>query len=128
MHIVMSDDCTPMVKVINVQLAHFTNTVSHYRGLELPDGIILRYTKGPSLYFYLHSSIDDVKIRTKVYSSDNPYDRQKASIGVVVTPMFDPGYDRLHLEKLEALVRGWVNFVHGEPDQAQDFQSFKLDT
>jgi hypothetical protein len=55
--------------------------------------------------------------------TDSPYERQKASIGSVVTPMFEHGADYNHLEKLEKLIREWVEFVQEQPDPQSDFQS-----
>ena len=40
--------------------------------------------------------------------------------------MFEPGADYGHLEKLEGLIRDWVDFVQEEPDSARDFQSFQV--
>jgi hypothetical protein len=97
------------------------------RGVELPDGIILRHTLSPSLYFYLRTRVEDGKIKTQVFASDSPYDRQKASIGSVKTPMFEQRSDRRHLAKLEELIRGWVEFVQEDLDGSRDFQSFQVD-
>jgi hypothetical protein len=66
------------------------------------------------------------KIRTQVFASDSPYDRQKAGIGSVITPMFEPGADVVHLMRLERLIRGWVDFVREEPDPTGDFRSFQV--
>jgi hypothetical protein len=63
-----------------------------------------------------------------VFASNSPYDRQKTSIGSVVTPMFEPGADHDHLMRLEDLIRDWVDFVQEEPDSTGDFQSFKVGT
>jgi hypothetical protein len=115
-----------LVKVIGTQLAHFKNISPPCRGLELPDGILLRNTRSASLYFYLRTGVDNGKIKTHVFASDSPYDRQKTGIGSVVTPMFEPGADHNHLMRLEQLIRDWVDFVEEEPDPTRDFQSFKI--
>ena len=115
-----------IVEVIGHQLAHFRQIAPPCRGMELPDGILLRHTLSPSLYFYLRSRVEDGKIKTQVYASDSPYDRQKASIGSVITPMFEHQSELAHLEKLESLIRHWVDFVQTEPDSDRDFQSFKV--
>jgi len=115
-----------IVEVIGHQLAHFRQIAPPCRGMELPDGIILRHTLSPSLYFYLRTRVEDGKIKTQVFSSDSPYDRQKASIGSVITPMFEARSDHTHLAKLETLIRQWVEFVQGEPDLGQDFHSFRV--
>lgn len=117
-----------VTEVINTQLEHFRKINPPCRGVELPDGVLLRHTQSQSLYFYLRSSIDNGKIKTLVYATDSPYDRQKSNIGCVVTPMFEAGCDFRHLEKLEQLVREWVNFVNVQPDQEHDFSSFKIDS
>ena len=70
--------------------------------------------------------MEDGKIKTQVFASDSPYDRQKASIGSVITPMFEPRSELAHVEKLETLVRNWVEFVHSELDSGREFQSFKV--
>ncbi len=116
-----------VTEVINSQLEHFRNIKPPCRGMELPDGILLRHTQSQSLYFYLRSYIDNGKIKTLVYATDSPYDRQKAGIGSVSTPMFEAGCDSRHLEKLEELIRQWVDFVREEPDSWREFQSFKVD-
>jgi hypothetical protein len=115
-----------VVEVIGSQLQHFRNIDPPCRGLELPDGILLRHTQSRSLFFYLRTSVDNGKIKTQVFASDSPYDRQKAGIGAVVTPMFDAHADFQHLEKLEKLIREWVGFVQEAPDGATDFQSFQV--
>jgi hypothetical protein len=40
--------------------------------------------------------------------------------------MFEHRSDDAHLEKLEALVRHWVEFVQDQPDLGRDFHSFKV--
>jgi hypothetical protein len=78
------------------------------------------------LFFYLRTAIDNGKIKTQIFASDSPYDRQRAGIGTVVTPMFEARADYEHLQKLERLIRDWVDFVKEAPDFAGDFQSFKV--
>ena len=116
-----------VTEVISTQLEHFRNIKPPCLGLELPDGILLRHTQSPSLYFYLRTHIDNGKIKTQVYATDSPYERQKASIGTVMTPMFDAGCDFRHLEKLEDLIRQWVEFVDIQPNPEREFDSFKVD-
>lgn len=115
-----------VVEAIGHQLEHFRNTVPPCRGMELPDGILLRHTLSRSLYFYLKTRVEEGKIKTQVFASDSPYDRQKASIGSVHTPMFELRSDHAHLEKLEILIRRWVEFVQEDLDIAEDFQSFRV--
>ena len=115
-----------VVEAIGTQLAHFKNSNPPCRGLELPDGILLRSTRSGSLYFYLRTRVENGKIKTHVFASDSPYDREKTGIGSVVTPMFEPGADYNHLETLERLIRGWVDFVQEGPDPTRDFQSFQV--
>jgi hypothetical protein len=123
---VHTSDDELVVEVIGNQLEHFRNIDPPCRGMELPDGILLRHTQSASLYFYLRTGVDNGKIKTHVFASDSPYDRQKASIGSVITPMFEPRADYNHLEKLEKLIRDWVGFVQEEPDSGRDFQTFKV--
>ena len=115
-----------VVEAIGSQFAYFTNIDPPCRGLELPDGILLRNTRSAPLYFYLRTGVEEGKITTQVFASDSPYDRRKAGIGAVVTPKFEPGADYDHLEKLEGLIRGWVDFVQEGPDPTRDFQSFQV--
>ena len=123
-----SSDDKIVVEVISSQLQHFRNIDPPCRGMELPDGVLLRHTRSRSLYFYLKTVVEDGKIKTQIHASDSPYDRQKARIGSVVTPMFESRSDVVHMEKLERLIRDWVDFVEEQPDSARDFQTFNLET
>ena len=82
-------------------LVHFTSSDPRCRGVELPEGLLLRYTLSSALYFYLRTGIRDGKIWTRIFASDSPYDRQKAMIGDVMTPIFEPHADLTHLKKVE---------------------------
>src|SRR5262249_31205239 len=104
---------------------HFSNADPRCRSLQLPEGVLLRYTGLGSLYFYLRSGMVDGKIATSVYASDSPYERQKALIGEGRTPIFESHAAAGHLRRVEKLVRTWVEFV-GKPDPADDFLSFSL--
>src|SRR5262245_24540116 len=120
------DEDRLVVEVSHTQLAHFRNSDPPCRGLQLPDGILLRHTLSRSLYVYFKTAVVNGKIQTRVFASDSPYDRQRTIIGEVATPMFESRADRVHLEKLEDLLRDWVDFVREEPEQDQDFRSFTL--
>jgi hypothetical protein len=115
-----------VVEAIGQQLEHFRHMEPPCRGMELPDGIVLRHTHSRSLYFYLRTRVEEGKIKTQVFASDSPYDRQKAGIGSVTTPMFEHRSDYAHLEKLEVLIRRWVEFVQEEVEVHGDFQSFQV--
>lgn len=115
-----------VAEAINTQLQHFQNINPPCRGLQMPDGILLRHTLSRSLYFYLRTAVENGTINTRIFSSDSPYDRQKAMIGEVSTPMFEQEADGAHLEKLERLLRDWVDFVRDEPDTVRDFRSFSV--
>jgi hypothetical protein len=123
-----SADDQIIVGVISNQLQHFRNIDPPCRGMELPDGVLLRHTRSRSLYFYLKTSIENGKIKTQIHASDSPYDRQKARIGTVITPMFEARADAEHLEKLEKMVREWVEFVQEDLDTGHDFHTFNLET
>jgi hypothetical protein len=129
--IVKKDEPIPegaeIINVIATQLEHFRRSNPPCRGVQLPDGILLRHTLSRSLYFYLRTRIEDGKINTCVYASDSPYDRQKATIGEVSTSIFVEGADDIQLEKLEKLLRDWVHFVREEPETIQEFQGFEFD-
>jgi hypothetical protein len=114
-----------LTRVSRTHAEHFEQADPRCRSLQLPEGVLLRYTALGSLYFYLRSGVDDGKIVTAVHASDSPYERQKGLIGEVRTPMFEPHADASHLGKVERLVRAWVDFV-GEPDPADAFLSFPL--
>jgi hypothetical protein len=116
----------PVVDAVGRQLAHFKTITPPCRGLQLPDGVLLRSTRSASLYFYLRTGVDNGKIKTHVFASNSPYDREKTAIGSVITPMFDPDADYSHLMQLEKLIRDWVDFVQEEPDSTRDFQSFQI--
>jgi hypothetical protein len=93
--------------------------------MQLPEGVLLRYTLSQALYFYLRSGVQDGNITTRVFASDSPYDRQKADIGEVRTPMFAPKADQTHLRNLERLLRAWIEFVKDSADPEPGF-SFEL--
>jgi hypothetical protein len=109
------------------QLRHFQEADPRCRALQLPEGVLLRYTLAQALYFYLRTGVAEGKIRTRVYASDSPYDRMKTDIGEVATPMFEPQADARHLRKLERLLREWVEFVKDGPDLDEPFTSFPID-
>jgi hypothetical protein len=108
------------------QIKHFRNADPSCRALELPEGIMLRYTLAEALYFYLRTAVKDGKIVTRVFASDSPYDRLKTGIGEVLTPMFEAGADMNHFKKLEGLLHAWVNFVKQDPEAGSGFRSFEV--
>jgi len=110
----------------HTQLVHFTSADPRCRGLELPEGLLLRYTLSKALYFYLRTGIRDGKIWTRVYASDSAYDRQKAMIGDVLTPLFEAHADAAHLAKVATLVESWVQFVKNSADDEVSFRSFPV--
>src|SRR5205809_7120729 len=101
-------------------MQYFASAGPRCQALQLPEGILLRYNVSQSLYFYLRSGVKEGKITTRVFASDSPYDRQKAHIGEVRTPMFEGQSDKRHLDKIEKLVRAWVNFVKDKADGEHD--------
>jgi hypothetical protein len=108
------------------QLQHFRAADPRCRALQLPEGIMLRYTLAEALYFYLRTGARDGKIVTRIYASNSPYDRLKTGIGEVVTPMFEPHADFQHFKKLEQLLRAWIDFVKHETDGQDCFRSFEV--
>jgi hypothetical protein len=96
------------------------------RVLELPEGVLLRYALSQSLFFYLRSRVEDGKLNTRVWASDSPYDRQKAQVGEVATPMFKPEAEANHLRKVLTLLRDWVKFVADDAGQDNEFVAFQL--
>src|SRR5262245_36097685 len=105
------NDDDVVVEVNRTQLQHFTGDDPRCRALQLPEGILLRYNLSESMYFYLRTQIEDGKIATRVFASDSPYEQQKASIGKILTPMFEAKADFNHLEKVKRLLHSWVEFV-----------------
>jgi hypothetical protein len=116
---------TALSEATRAQIEHFRETDRHCRAMQLPDGLLLRYTLSQSLYFYLRSGVDSGNLTTRVFASDSPYDREKADIGEVRTPIFAPQADHAHLQNLERLLRSWIDFVR-ETDPEQGFKSFAL--
>jgi hypothetical protein len=114
-------------EVTRRHLQHFTDSDPRCRGLQLPEGLMLRYTLSRALYFYLRTGVRDGKISTRIFASDSPYDPQKTAIGEVLTPMFEPRADSTHLKKVERLLRAWVEFVKEAPDDEVAFKSFEVD-
>jgi hypothetical protein len=121
----LAEQAEPRARLARLDKDHFTAADPCCRSLELPEGLLLRYTAAQALYFYLRSGVDDGRIVTAVYASDSPYERQKALVGEARTPMFEPQADLTHLLKVEALVRAWVEFVKDAPPD-RDFISFPL--
>jgi hypothetical protein len=123
-----------LIESYRAQLEYFTSAHPRCRGLQLPEGIMLRYHQEHSLYFYLRTRMDDGKIITQVYGTDSPYDMQKSQIGEVKTPLFDvmhthqfdPDADRTHLTKLEKLVNDWVDFISEAAEEGDRFSSFHI--
>ena len=126
----MDEETTPEESLVQEntrsQLRHFQEADPRCRALQLPEGIMLRYTLSVALYFYLRTGVAEGKIRTRIYASDSPYDRLKTDIGEVSTLMFEPQADARHLKKLEQLLRQWVDFVKDDPDLAEPFTSFPI--
>jgi hypothetical protein len=114
-------------EVTRNQLQHFTDSDPRCRGLQLPEGLLLRYTLSHALFFYLRTGVRDGKIHTRIFASDSPYDRQKAPIGEVLTPMFEPRADAAHLKKVERLIRSWVEFVKEAGDDEVAFKTFPVE-
>jgi hypothetical protein len=110
----------------SMQMQHFRESDPRCRALQLPEGIMLRYTLSEALFFYLRTGVKDGKIQTKVYASDSPYDRLKTAIGDVITPMFQAEADVNHFKKLKGLLHSWVDFVKRDPDAVEGFQSFEV--
>jgi hypothetical protein len=122
----MSKEESRVLETTQTQLRYFQAANPGCRALQLPEGILLRYTLAQALYFYLRTGVAEGKIRTRVYASDSPYDRVKTDIGEVTTPMFERHADEQHLGKLKQLLSSWVAFVKDEPDLDQPFTSFPM--
>lgn len=128
-----SDD-TILLEVNQSQLNYFTKADDKCRGLQLPEGILLRYNLAKSLYFYLRTSVEDGQVVTRVYSSDTPFEYRKCVIGEVATPLFDRAghqfdleVDRKQVDKLRNLLTTWVTFVCDDLEANSGFSAFALD-
>jgi hypothetical protein len=121
-----SDEDLLLSEATRKQLAYFRVADPRCRALQLPEGIMLRYTMSEALYFYLQTGVSEGKIRTRVYATDSPYDRKKTNIGEVTTPMFEPAADQQQLAKLEDLLRAWVSFVREDAEGDPPFTSFPV--
>src|SRR5437660_6887142 len=108
------------------QLEQLRQADPRCRVMEMPDGVLLRYTLAQSLYFYLRSRVEDGKLTTRVWASDSPYDRQKAHVGDVLTPMFSEQADANQLRKVLALLRDWVRFVADDLGEGNEFVAFEF--
>lgn len=115
-----------VIEINRNQIERFTGADPRCRGMELPEGLMLRYALSHSLYFYLRTGVKEGKITTQIFASDTPYDRQKAPVGEVSTPMFEAEADAKHLDKVERLLYAWVDFVKEEADTDRDFTSFEM--
>ncbi len=108
------------------QLERFTAGDTRCRGLELPEGLMLRYHLSASLFFYLKTGVKDGKIVTFIFASDSPYERQKTLVGDVSTPMFAPQADAHHLDRVERMLYAWVDFIRDDADRNRDFSTFEM--
>jgi hypothetical protein len=99
-------------RVHRTQADHFEHSDANCRAVRMPDGVLLRYTLHPSLFFFLGSENIDGFVITRVYASDTAYERQKIKLGEISTPMFDQSEsDPNHLQQVESLLRSWMEFV-----------------
>jgi len=115
-----------VVNLTRTQLERFTGADPRCRGLELPEGLMLRYNLAHSMYFYLRTAVKDGKITTRIFASDSPYERQKTMVGEVLTPMFEPLADARHLDRVEGLLYAWVRFIQEDADATRDFTTFEM--
>jgi hypothetical protein len=116
-----------ITRVNHTQAEHFTQPDSNCRVVRMPDGIMLRYTLHPSLFFFLGSENLDGFVITRIFASDTAYERQKIKLGEVSTPMFDQSEsDPNHLQQVESLLRSWIEFIAQDPSPDQDFTHFGL--
>ena len=121
------DDDQVVVEINRHQMERFTGADPRCRGMELPEGLMLRYSLSHSLYFYLRTGVKEGKITTQIFASDTPYDRKKSPVGEASTPMFEPQADARHLDKVERLLYAWVDFVKEDVDSGADFKTFQMD-
>jgi hypothetical protein len=125
---VESEDSRVVSGLNQTQIERFTGTDARCRGLELPEGVLLRYNLSRSLFFYLKTAVSEGKIGTTIFASDSPYERQKTLLGEVFTPMFTPLADATHLDRVEELLYAWVDFVKEDTEPGREFKTFQMNT
>ncbi len=123
---ILSENDKVVADLNRTQLERFTGADPRCRGLELPEGLMLRYNLSRSLFFYLKTGVKDGKIITQIFASDSPYDREKTLVGEVSTPMFAPRADAVQLDRVETMLYAWVDFVKDEADPGRDFSTFRM--
>lgn len=118
------DDVQVIADINRTQIERFTRSDPRCRALELPEGLMLRYNLSRSLYFCLRTGVKEGRIVSQVFASDSPYDRQKAHVGEVRTPLFEAQADAAHLDRVQRMLYSWVEFVKDEVDAGRDFTRF----
>jgi hypothetical protein len=101
------------------QLTHLTSIEPQCHGVEVAEGILLRYLGEEPLYFFLKTSIVLGEIVTRIYSSDTPFEREQEFIRELRSPAGNPGADQAHLAKIEQVLHDYVIFV-GDADEGSD--------
>jgi hypothetical protein len=101
------------------QLSHLTSIEPHCHGVEVAEGILLRYLGEVPLYFFLRTSVVHGEIVTRIYSSDTPFEREQEFIRELRSPAGDPGADKAHLARIEQVLHDYVIFV-GDADEGSD--------
>src|SRR5262249_23027981 len=91
------EDSEAAREAARTQFEHFRAVAPRCRVMQLPEGLLLRYTPVQALYFYLRTGASDGRIVTMIYASDSPYDPRKTTIGEARTPMFEDEADFKHL-------------------------------
>lgn len=100
-------------------LSHLTSIEPHCHGVEVAEGILLRYLGEVPLYFFLKTSLVLGEIVTRIYSSDTPFEREQEFVRELRSPSGDPGADKAHLAKIEQVLHDYVIFV-GDADEDSD--------
>ena len=114
-----------ITRVNSTQVEHFARSDSTCRALHLPDGVLLRYTLLPSLYFFLASENVDGHVVTSVYASDSAYERKKIKVGQVQTPMFDQTEaEPDHIQHVQGLLRSWIDFLREDSPDGEEYKIF----
>jgi hypothetical protein len=122
-----SDEEVLTAEMANAQLRYLVEADTHCRAMQLPEGMLLRYTGLQAMYFYLRNGIRDGKLTTRVFASDSAYEQQKISIGEVTTPMFESQADRRHSTKVRRVLYSWISFVREDVDGEEEFKTFSVE-
>lgn len=113
----------PVSVLAQYQLQHFTSIEPKCKGVELAEGILLRYRSEKPLFFFLRSFVEGEEIVTRIFSSDSAFDKEKTFVRELRTTNRERCADVVHLEQIERTLRDFVIFVADLADGEEPFMS-----